>query len=125
MCPLKILKKYKYTLPYTYEQLINKKIQEIGKMAGITELKTTQEIINGKRILKTVPRYQLIKTHTARRSGCTNMYLANIPVNEIMVISGHQTVYDFLKYIRTTEVQVANKLSSHPYFVNPALLIPQ
>jgi len=118
-----LLKKYNYNLPYTYEQLINTKMQIIGEMAGITEMKKTNEIISGKRITKMVPRYKLIKTHTARRSGCTNMYLANIPVNEIMAISGHQTVQDFLKYIRTTEIQLANKLSSHPYFLNPGLII--
>lgn len=118
-----LLKKYNYNLPHTYEQLINTKIQIVGDMAGITDLKKTTEVVNGKRVSKTVPRYKLIKTHTARRSGCTNMYLANIPVNEIMAISGHQTVQDFLKYIRTTEIQVANKLSSHPYFLNPGLII--
>lgn len=121
----RLLKKYNYTLPRTYEQLINSKMQIIGKMAGITDLKKHTEIVNGLRVSKMVARYKLIKTHTARRSGCTNMYLANIPVNEIMAISGHQTIQDFLKYIRVSEIQVANKLSVHPYFINPGLMVPK
>lgn len=111
-----LLEKYNFNLPYTYEQLMNRQMQIIGKLAGITNLAETPKIENGRRVSSMVPRYSLIKTHTARRTGCANMYLANIPVNDIMAISGHQTVQDFLKYIRTTELQVANKLSSHPYF---------
>jgi len=114
-----LLKKYKYILPHTYEQLINKNIQTIARMAGITDVKKTDKIINGKRVARSVPRYKLIKTHTARRSGCVNMYLANISVNDIMTISGHQTVQDFLNYVRSTEIQVATKLVEHPYFTNP------
>lgn len=116
-----LLKKYNYQLPHTYEQLMNTKIQIVAKKAGINDLKKTDEIINGRRVSKSVPRYKLIKTHTARRSGCTNMYLANIAINDIMAISGHQTVQDFLNYVRTTEIQVANKLAEHPYFINPDL----
>ena len=37
----------------------------------------------------------LIKTHTARRSGCTNMYLAKIQPIDIMKISGHKTERNF------------------------------
>jgi integrase len=118
-----LLEKYNYTLPHTYEQLINSKIQIVAKKAGISDLKKTDEILNGIRVSKSVPRYKLIKTHTARRSGCTNMYLANISINEIMAISGHQTVQDFLTYIRTTELQLANKLSGHPYFLNPQISV--
>lgn len=114
-----LLKKYRYNMPHTYEQLINKGIQDIAKIVGITDLKKTEVIINGRRVTKDVPKYKLIKTHTARRSGCVNMYLANISVNDIMTISGHQTVQDFLNYVRSTEIQVATKLANHPYFLNP------
>lgn len=111
-----LLKKYEYTLPYTYEQQINTKIREIAKLAGIDELSETNGIVDGRLVKKKIPRYNMIKTHTARRSGCTNMYLVNIPINEIMAISGHQTVFDFMKYIRASEMQVAKKLAVHPYF---------
>ncbi len=111
-----LLKKYDFNLPYTYEQLMNTKIQEIAKMAGLEDLTKSYLIVNSRRVKIKIPRYKLIKTHTARRSGCTNMYLANIPINEIMAISGHQTVYDFMKYIRASNIQIAKKLSVYPYF---------
>lgn len=115
---IELLKKYDYTLPYTYEQQINTKIREIGKMAGLDELVEVKVISGGRMRTKSIPRYKFIKTHTARRSGCTNMYLANVPINEIMTISGHQTVYDFMKYIRASEIQIAKKLAVHPYFAD-------
>jgi integrase len=111
-----LLKKYDFTLPYTYEQQINSLIQEIARMAGLDELTETKSISGGRLVKSNIPRYKLIKTHTARRSGCTNMYLANIPINEIMTISGHQTVYDFMKYIRASDIQIARKLAVYPYF---------
>jgi len=119
-----ILRKYDYELPPTNEQKINEKLQILGKMAGIDE--PVSIIINkgGRKKEKTVPKYQLIKTHTAKRSGCINMYLANIPTVEIMAISGHKTERDLLVYIKSSkkEWEVAHKLSSHPYFANSELL---
>ncbi|NOX86899.1 MAG: site-specific integrase [Chlorobi bacterium] len=119
-----ILRKYDYELPPTNEQKINEKLQILGKMAGIDEPVTI--IINkgGRKKEKSLPKYQFIKTYTARRSGCINMYLANVPTVEIMAISGHKTERDLLAYIKNSnkEWEVAHKLSSHPYFANPELL---
>ncbi len=63
---------------------------------------------------KKVVKADLIKTHTARRSGCTNMYLAGIPVIDIMKISGHKTEREFLKYIRIGKEETAMNLANHP-----------
>ena len=57
-----------------------------------------------------------MKTHTARCSGATNMYLAGIPTIAIMKITGHKTEREFMKYIKITEEQTALELMSHPYF---------
>lgn len=64
----------------------------------------------------TYPKYELIKTHTARRTGCTNMYLAGIPVIDIMKISGHKTEKEFMKYIKVSKLETAQNLSRHPCF---------
>ena len=65
--------------------------------------------VHGVAITKT----RQMKTHTARRSGATNMYLAGIPTIAIMKITGHR---EFMKYIKITEEQTALELMSHPYF---------
>jgi integrase len=43
-------------------------------------------------------KWQLITTHTARRSFATNAYLQNVPSISIMKITGHKTEKSFLKY---------------------------
>ena len=85
-------------------------------MAGINELIETKKVRGGKTIVEVVPKYKLITTHTARKSGATNMYLAGIPSIDIMKLTGHTTEVSFLKYIKVTKQETAVSLSNHPYF---------
>lgn len=111
-----ILKKYDYTLPFVrYQTLINM-IPIICQKAGLDEMVSYEEYKGGFRLKKQVPKYELIKTHTARRSGATNMYLAGIPTLDIMKIGGWKTESSFLKYIKVTKEQTAVNLASHPFF---------
>ncbi|MFO7852017.1 MAG: hypothetical protein ACQERS_11285 [Bacteroidota bacterium] len=77
----------------------------------------------GLKITSEVPKCDLIKTHTARRTGCTNMYLAGIKPIDIMKISGHKTEREFLAYIKTGKEETAKKLHSHPYFIGNQLKV--
>jgi len=61
-------------------------------------------------------KYLKIRTHTARRSFATNAYLAGIPMRDIMQITGHRTTESFLRYIRVTKLETAQKLKDHPFF---------
>jgi hypothetical protein len=118
-----ILKKYDYNLPRTHEQKVNKYIKEVVKLAEITEKVNYEENRGGMKVKKTVPKNELIKTHSARRSGCTNMYLAGIQPIDIMKISGHKTEREFLKYIKVSKEETALSLSDHPYFIGNTLSI--
>jgi site-specific recombinase XerD len=118
-----ILKKYNYNLPLTHEQKVNKYIKTVVEMAKINDMVQYEENRGGLKIKKNVAKCDLIKTHTARRSGCTNMYLAGIPVIDIMKVSGHKTEREFLKYIKVTKEQTAVNLASHPYFLGNTLKV--
>ena len=85
-------------------------------MAGITEPVEVEQMENGRLVKKVVPKNELVKTHTARRSGATNMYLAGIPAISIMKITGHKTEREFMKYIKASEEETAIELMNHPYF---------
>jgi integrase len=63
-----------------------------------------------------IRKWRRIRTHTARRSFATNAYLAGIPMRDIMQITGHRTTDSFLKYIRVTKIETAEKLKDHPFF---------
>ena len=91
-------------------------IKEITREAGITEKIEVSYVENGERKTHLVEKCDLVKTHTARRSGATNMYLAGIPTIAIMKITGHKTEKEFMKYIKITEEQTAMELMNHPYF---------
>ena len=111
-----ILDKYENRLPKAYEQKVNKHIKEIAREAGIVDMVEVSYVENGEKKSHLVEKCELVKTHTARRSGATNMYLAGIPTIAIMKITGHKTEKEFMKYIKITEEQTAMELMNHPYF---------
>lgn len=99
-----------------HDQKINKYIKEICEMAGLDTLITTSKTIGGSIKEEVNPKYKLITTHTARRSGATNMFNAGIPSIRIMKITGHKTEKAFMKYIRISQEENAKVLANHPYF---------
>ena len=111
-----ILDKYENRLPKAYEQKVNKYIKEIAREAGIVDMVEVSYVESGEKKSHLVEKCELVKTHTARRSGATNMYLAGIPTIAIMKITGHKTEKEFMKYIKITEEQTAIELMNHPYF---------
>lgn len=111
-----ILNKYGNRLPKSYEQKVNKYIKDVARRAGITQKVEVSYVEQGERKTRLVEKCDLVKTHTARRSGATNMYLAGVPTIAIMKITGHKTEREFMKYIKITEEQTAMELMNHPYF---------
>lgn len=118
-----LLKKYNWELPKSYEQKVNERIKKIVRLAEIIELINVENTRGGLVVRSQKEKCDLVKTHTARRSGCTNMYLAGIPTIDIMKISGHKSEREFLNYIKVTKEETATNLSNHPYFKSPTLKI--
>ena len=58
------------------------------------------------------PFHELVSSHICRRSFATNLYgkLDNLT---IMAITGHQTETQFLKYIKVTKKEKAEKLKAY------------
>lgn len=99
------------------QQNFNKVIKNVCKKAGITQKILIERTEGFKVVRKLVPKYQLISTHTARRSGATNMYLAGIQPFRIMLITGHKTETAFYRYIRIQKEENARDLMNHPFFI--------
>lgn len=102
-----LLKKYDYNVPKTLEQKVNKYIKIIGEKAGINTPIITTETRGGKRFEEKHQKWELITTHTARRSGATNMHKMGHPDTEIMKITGHTTIVSFLNYIKLSKEENA------------------
>ncbi|APG65929.1 MULTISPECIES: site-specific integrase [Tenacibaculum] len=98
------------------DQQINYKIKEVCENAGIDERVSTTKTIGGKKVTTKSFKFDLVKTHTARRSFCTNAYLSGMNPIDIMQISGHSSEKTFLNYIKADALQKAVKIGSHPFF---------
>jgi len=99
-----------------FRSKLSDRIKELAEEAGITQEEELNENTRGKKVIKRVPRYKLIATHTARRTGATLLYLNDIPSIDIMKITGHKSEKSFLKYIRVTHEQVAKRMSTNRFF---------
>nr|DAW63106.1 MAG TPA: Integrase [Caudoviricetes sp.] len=103
-----LLKKYDYTVPKTYNQKMNKYIKEVAEMAGITEPVVLKETKGGKTTERKYLKCQLVTTHTARRSGATNLHKMGYSDLEVMKITGHSSVPVYLKYIKVSKEENAD-----------------
>lgn len=93
----------------------NKFIKEVCKAVGFND-DVEGMLMNPKTKRKergVFKKWQLISSHTCRRSFATNLYLMNFPTLSIMKITGHSTEASFLKYIKVTPKEHAEKLLAH------------
>jgi integrase len=112
-----ILEKYNGIPPEPISnQKMNEYLKEIGEWAGINDDIVINFTKGGARVSKTYKKFELITTHTARRSFATNAYLNDVPTISIMKITGHRTEKSFMKYIKISQEDNANKLTQHPFF---------
>ena len=112
-----ILEKYNYQMPHLEDQVINRYIKEVAEKAGLTDLVEVETTKGGTPKKEKIPKYKLIHTHTARRTGATLMYLAGMDVYDIMKVTGHSSPAMLKKYIRADSLDVVEKLTDkYDYF---------
>lgn len=108
---LSIIKKYDGGIPQgIHMNDFNKQIKTIAKKAGIDEDIILTKKKGAERVETILKKYQLIASHTCRRSFCTNEYLKGTPPLFIMKISGHRSEKNFLKYIKVDKQVAAEKM---------------
>jgi len=107
---IEIFEKYKHNsnmLPRTISnQKFNEYIKDVCKLAELNEVGRLSSRSKDKL-------WQLVSSHTARRSFATNFYLQGFPTIDLMRITGHKTERSFLKYIRVSKLDTAKRLSEH------------
>ena len=112
-----ILKKYNGIPPENLSnQKMNEYLKELGDWAGLKDEILITSTKGNERVTEIFKKFQLITTHTARRSFATNAYLNGVPTISIMKITGHRTEKSFMKYIKISQEDNANKLIHHPFF---------
>lgn len=107
--------KYPNSLPPAIaNQKMNAYLKEIAKQ--VDSLQTPVEVEGTKGGLKfteTKQKWELVTTHTARRSFATNVYKSGYDAISLMKITGHRTEKSFLLYIKVTPEENAQKLLEH------------
>ena len=108
----KILKKYNGDLPSAISgQKFNEYLKEISKkVPALRGNESKRQTRGGFKTITTLHKWEMISSHTARRSFCTNEYLKGTPALTIMKVSGHKTESSFLKYIKISSKEHAEKM---------------
>ncbi|NEV93045.1 site-specific integrase [Psychroflexus sp. YR1-1] len=112
-----ILEKYDNNFPSKVSDAkVNLYIKPICKAAGLNEPVEMKITEGGKTLVTSVPKYDRVSNHTARRSFCTNAYNAGMQPTDIMTISGHTTEKSFFTYIKSTSRERFSKIKGHAFF---------
>ena len=92
-------------------QKFNAYLKEIAQRFVPLHASTSKEsTIRGKKVMQTIPKWQLVTTHTARRSFATNMFLSGFPAQSIMKITGHKTEAAFMTYLKMSPRENAKSI---------------
>jgi len=110
-----IIKRNNGKLPKSIsDQKFNQYVKEVCEIAKINNIVegSKQHPKTKRKQYGTFAKYELITSHTCRRSFASNLY-GKINNSVIMGITGHRTEKEFLKYIKITPKQHAETLQAH------------
>lgn len=106
-----ILAKYPTGLSARSMQTFNSDLKKIAEKVPELNKVFEKKITKGRKtIIEQKKKWEMLSSHTARRSFATNEYLNNTPVLTIMAITGHRTQAAFMAYIKATGEEHANLL---------------
>ncbi len=116
---------YKYfdkgeAFPTLSNQKLNDYIKELCKLAGFNELITIMRFSGQSKTAEDYKKFELISTHTARRTFATLSYLDKLDPYLIMKITGHKDLKTFQIYLRTDHAQVSEKFFNTYATIKPA-----
>lgn len=114
-----IFEKYNYEMPKApCNQIFNRYLKDIGKMAELTERIAITKTVAGVKKTEIKEKWELLSSHVGRRSLVSNCIMEGINTSSIMLISGHKSLRVFQGYVRVNQQQNAEVLSKHPFFKN-------
>ena len=94
---------YSKPLPVISNQKMNKYLKELCKAAGIDETVKTVKYKGNERIETTYKKYEVIGTHTARRTFVSLSLRKGMKPDVIMAITGHTTYKMMQKYLKIAD----------------------
>lgn len=113
---LEILDRNGGRAPHIAQQHLNEWIKKVCRAVGILDRVEVTRYDGVTHTTKVVEKCDLVSTHTARRSGITQLYLTGIPLHQVMLISGHKDEDSIRHYLRLTKEENAKMLADNPFF---------
>lgn len=101
-----IFKKYPKGFPVMTNQRFNEYLKLIGDAAGIKQVHQWKTMSGTKKTTHTAPRFDLITTHTGRRTFATIAIKRGIPSDIVMKVTGHKSIAQFIEYIKIDDEDV-------------------
>ena len=102
--------------PKLSQQKFNEAIKRCCKKIGMTDKLHVSKSKGSERVSSSHERWELVSSHTARRTGATMLYLAGVPAKRIMLGTGHSTESNFLRYVRISKEENARMLADNEFF---------
>ena len=128
---LSIAEKYNYEIPKVSDVILNRYIKKILKdlaksVPSLAKLERTTLTMRERTMEErgevtfmrdakgyvVKPRYDLVSSHTARRSGITNLYLTGLfDEVQMMSVSGHKDAKTFREYVKLSSDEIADAIA--------------
>lgn len=111
-----IYNKYNGVFPNVVDKShFNEHIRLCAKLAGINQPVSTFKWEKGNFIHVSCEKWEMISSHTGRRSFATNLFFASGEAEMVRALTGHTTEENFRRYICTSQKELAEKAKA---FIN-------
>lgn len=108
-----IIIKYYPKIPKPNMTKLNTEIKNIAREVGINENVLVISYPGNRRTEEIKEKWELIKTHTGRRTFITNMKYLGVPDDVIRQMTGHTDLRTMSKYFRTDKSQVLKEMRKY------------
>lgn len=102
---------YEYALPVISSQGFNKYIKEFVKLAQVDTPVLMPYFIGNTRFEKSVPKYELITSHAARRTFICAALSLGVPTTTVMKWSGHKSFDSMKPYVDVSSQEKRDAMS--------------
>ena len=111
-----VLDRYGGKAPRISQAAFNTTIKEVCRLAGIDSIVEITKSRGRRHITERLPKWQLVHSHTARKTGATLLRLSGASMREIMLIGGWSNEQTLELYLRMTKEENAKLMRENPFF---------
>lgn len=125
---LKLIHKYfdqNHEFPHLSNQNLNDYLKIICKEAGFNDSVSILSISGNKKETKVFKKFELVSTHTARRTFVTLSVERGMNFLDIMSITGHTKLETFMKYYRPGQSKISENFFNAYAKIKPAYSITE